>query len=134
MSYSSLRTLSNNNQVAVTDYDKSPNTSRLSTITPGVFGPYIWGHLHITTRHLPENINPAIVPHIINTLQAIPLLVPCESCALHSGNFMTANKDRLMKLKTGSEFFDFTVDFHNFVNTRLGKRIISYEEARDMWK
>jgi FAD-linked sulfhydryl oxidase len=131
MSYATLKKC---NDIPSSILDKGARESKKPTsMAPGVFGPHIWAYLHISTRHMPENINPAIIPHIINTIHAIPLMVPCENCALHSGNFITSTKSKLASLKTGSEFFNYTVDFHNFVNQRLGKRIITYEEAKERW-
>lgn len=104
------------------------------TSSPQVFGPPTWAYLHISTAYLPEHLNETIATQVRNTLIAVPAMVPCESCALHSGNFMIENKARLESLKSGSDFFKFTVDLHNFVNERLGKQIISYAKAKEIWK
>jgi hypothetical protein len=101
---------------------------------PAVFGPAYWAYLHISTIHLPDNLNPVIAEQIRNVILAIPVTVPCDACSLHSGNFIAQNKTKLMSLKTGKDFFNFTVDLHNFANNRLGKNIVSYDEAREMWK
>jgi hypothetical protein len=124
MSYSTLQTIGYTNS----------SKQALSSSNPAVFGPVFWSYYHIITMHLPENLNPVIADQIRNVILAIPVTVPCDACSLHSGNYMTLNKDKIMALKTGSDFFNFIVDIHNFVNKRLGKRIISYEEARNIWK
>ena len=134
MSYSNLSTFCSRKPVAVSDADIVASHQQMSTASPAVFGPHIWAYLHTSTIHLPENLNQAVATHAINTILAIPVMVPCDSCSMHSGNFISENKNRILSLKTGSEFFNFTVDFHNFVNKRLGKRTVSYEEARALWK
>ena len=117
-----------------TDTVSEPVTAKLPTSSPAVFGPPTWAYLHISTAHLPEQLNPVVADQVRKTLYALPLMVPCEACSLHSGNFMSANKDRLDSLKSGSDFFKFTVDLHNFVNTRLGRKQMSYEDAIAIWK
>jgi len=120
-------------QKCAVELDEPKSSQHQSTSSPLVFGPPTWAYLHISTAHLPENLNPIIATQVRNTLYALPLMVPCDACSLHSGNFMTENKARLDSLKTGSEFFKFTVDLHNFVNKRLGKRVVGYDEARATW-
>jgi hypothetical protein len=132
MSYINLRNYASP-PASVMDNGAGIVQKKQTTMSPLVFGPHIWAYLHISTRHLPENINPSIIPHIINTILAIPLMVPCDACSLHSGNFISSTKERLLSLKTGPGFFNYTVDFHNFVNDRLGKRPMSYEEAKERW-
>lgn len=134
MSYSHLKKLCTSEPIPVSDATIQATNQPMSTASPSVFGPHIWAYLHISTAHLPENLNPAVAQQVKNTIAAIPVMLPCESCSIHSGNFMTSNRDRLMGLTTGSDFFKFTVDFHNFVNNRLGKRTISLNEAIAMWK
>ena len=113
---------------------KSDEDLKIPKSSPSVFGPPTWAYLHLSTAHLPENLNPVVAEQVKNTLRAIPLMVPCDACSLHSGNFMVSNKDRIDTLKTGSDFFKFTVDLHNFVNKRLNKKLVSYEDALAMWK
>ena len=132
--YTMLNSYCSHNPVSVVDKNMRVSSATKSTKSPQVFGPPTWAYLHISTVHLPENLNPTIATHVRNTLVAVPAMVPCDSCALHSGNFMLENKAKLESLKTGSDFFNFTVDLHNFVNKRLGKPTITYSKARDLWK
>ena len=133
MTYHMINSYCTHKPFMVVDNHPSISKTKLPSSSPAVFGPPTWAYLHIATIHLPEDLNPVVATQVRNTMLAIPVMVPCEACALHSGNFMTANKARLDSLKTGSEFFNFTVDLHNFVNQRLGKKIVTYEEARTTW-
>lgn len=121
---------------AITDIKESEDDKKrgISTSSPEVFGPPTWAYLHSTTFHLPEQLNPIVAQQVRNTLYAIPVMVPCDKCSLHSGNYITANKERIEAAKTGSEFFHITVDLHNFVNDKLGKRRLNYDEAAERWK
>ena len=133
MSYTVLQT-NCKQPTAVSDASVVESKQKSTSSSPSVFGPVYWGYLHIATVHLPEKLNPIIAEQIRNVILAIPVTVPCDVCSLHSGNFMSQNKDKLLALKTGPEFFNFTVDLHNLVNKRLGKHVASYEEARNYWK
>lgn len=134
MSYQILGGYCSHSQKVATDsLLPKQGESRVPKSSPTVFGPPTWAYLHISTAYLPENLNPVVAAQVRNTLYALPVMIPCETCSLHSGNYMTTNKERIESLKTGSDFFSFTVDLHNFVNKRLGKKVVSVAEARKMW-
>lgn len=55
----------------------------------------------------------------------IPVLIPCETCKEHATNYIEEHKHKLMEIcKTKKDLFKFFVDFHNFVNKRLGKKLL----------
>lgn len=107
---------------------------RDKTSDPMVFGPPTWAYLHISTAHLPEIVSPMVIKHIKNSIIAVPLMVPCEKCTIHMGNYIESRMKDITKAKTGSELFKITIDMHNFVNKRLGRSQYSYEEAYKRWK
>lgn len=109
--------------------DKLPKTS-----DPTVFGPHTWAYLHISTAHLPEILNPLVAKHIKNSIIAVPLMVPCEKCTIHMGNYIDSRMKDINKATTGSELFKITIDMHNFVNKRLGRAQYSYDDAYKRWK
>lgn len=53
--------------------------------------------------------------------------VPCGECRRH---WLEMFKRTPIE---SHRYFDWTVDRHNEVNARLGKPVISYEEARRIW-
>ena len=106
----------------------------LPTSSPDIFGPPVWAYLHISTVHLPEDPSPVTIQHVRNTIFAVPMLVPCEKCTIHMGNYLESRRGEIEKLKSGSGFFKMTVDMHNFVNKRLSRPTFSYEEAYQLWK
>ena len=108
--------------------------TQLSTSSPEVFGPAVWFTLHNGAAHLPENISPVSLARIRYFIDGIPdMLVACASCVDHSRAYIENNKQKINKLKTGTDIFNFYVDFHNHVNKRLNKRVFSYEEARNLY-
>lgn len=98
---------------------------------PHVFGPPIWYTLHNAASHYPEEASPIYAEKMRNIILAIPLLLPCKTCKLHATAFIEDVKDYLPDIcASRKNLFNFFVDFHNFVNKRLDKPIVSYEEAK----
>ena len=53
--------------------------------------------------------------------------VPCGECRKHWLAMIAKTPPDF------SRYFEWTVDRHNEVNTRIGKKVISYEAARQIW-
>ena len=137
MSYSMFNSYCSHNPISVVDNIPSKvqvKGEALPTSSPEIFGPPAWAYLHISTVYLPENLNPLVATHIRNTIFAVPSMIPCEKCTIHIGNYIESRSMQIEKMTSGSEFFKLTVDMHNFVNERLGKKIMSYDQAFDFWK
>jgi hypothetical protein len=101
---------------------------------PHVFGPPIWFTLHNAASHYPIEASPIYAEKMKNIITAIPLLLPCQTCKLHSTAFIEQIKDFLPDIcASRKNLFEFFVDFHNFVNKRLEKPIISYEQAHVLY-
>jgi hypothetical protein len=101
---------------------------------PAVFGPPLWFSLHNASAFYPEKASPLHAERMKNVILGIPVLIPCEACKEHATNYIEQHKHYLMEIcKTKNDLFKFLVDFHNFVNHRLGKRVICYEEAHNLY-
>jgi len=85
-------------------------------------GPGIWRRLH--TLALAWGGDKEGLRQI---LSGITNSVPCGSCKKHWVELITAKPPACT---TSEEFFQLTVDWHNAVNERIGKPVISVEEAR----
>ncbi len=109
------------------------HTKKINTKTPDVFGPAFWFTLHNGTIHLPEILSPISANRIKGFLKGIPEMVPCTDCSEHARAFIEANMSKIENLQKGEDAFRFTVDFHNYVNLRLGKPVMKYEIARDLY-
>ena len=77
------------------------------------------------------NASPLVKQRILNRIQAIPYEVPCKTCQIHASAYIESLSDYdLDKIVSGRDnLFKFYVDFHNAVNTRLGKPIWTYQQA-----
>ena len=105
-----------------------------STKSPEIFGPAFWFMLHSGSVHLPKTLSPVSIKRIQGFANGIPEMVPCDQCSEHARAFIESNKGRLEDIKSGDDVFLFYVDFHNYVNKRLGKPIMSHETAYKMYK
>jgi hypothetical protein len=101
---------------------------------PDVFGPPLWFTLHNSSAYYPENASPVVVERMKGFILGLPYMIPCPECASHASQYIEENLDNLEVFTSGREMlFAFFCDFHNYVNTRLGKRVVSLEEAKKMF-
>jgi hypothetical protein len=98
------------------------------------WGAHFWAYLHTLT--IVDTDEPAIQirdsEHVIEILREIHRVIPCHKCAAHFQTFFQTEiegRDRVHKM----ELFDLLVEYHNQINQRLGKSIMSIEEARLKW-
>jgi hypothetical protein len=105
-----------------------------SSAAPDIFGPPVWFTLHNGAAHLPQDISPISMSRIRGFIDGIPdMVVACTACSEHARAFIENNKSRINSMKTGDDVFNFYVDFHNYVNQRLGKPLMSHADARKLY-
>ena len=99
-----------------------------------VWGPPFWFTLHNGSIKYPIRANDYYKEHMKYFIMGIPVMIPCDKCKCHAMNYITSRKDEINEAVTGRvKLFKFFVDFHNDVNRRKGKRILSYVEAYDLY-
>jgi len=97
---------------------------------PAVFGPPLWFSLHNASSYYPEKASPVHAERMKNIIIGLPVLLPCETCKEHATAYIENNKHKLSEIcKTKQDVFKFFVEFHNYVNQRLGKKVLTFEEA-----
>lgn len=105
-----------------------------STSSPQIFGPPLWFSLHNASAHYPINPSPITSERMKNIIIGIPVLLPCKNCSEHATAYIEKNFDRLDDIcSTRDKLFKFFVDFHNYVNVRYNKPVMSYEDAYKMY-
>lgn len=119
--------------------EKSPTVSSSDTCTyqnikgsnkPHVWGPPWWYTLHNGALHYPEHAGPLHIERMKNFIIGIPIMVPCLNCKEHATAFIEKHKSKLDTICAGKDsLFKFFVDFHNQVNKRYNKPVLSYDEA-----
>ena len=89
---------------------------------PSAWGPSGWTMLHsmaLEADRIDDSTFPDFVDSYIKHL-------PCEACKSHAQKY-------LLQWPVERPYFDWTVQFHNAVNIRLGKPEMDPNGARDMW-
>ena len=111
-------------------YEEEEEKKKKKGNDPSVFGPPLWFSLHNASAYYPAKASTLHAERMKHVILGIPVLIPCETCKEHATNYIEQHKHKLIDIcKTKKDLFEFFVDFHNFVNKRLGKKVISYEEA-----
>ena len=97
---------------------------------PEVWGPAFWFSLHNGAIYYPIKASPTWCERMKYFILGIPVMVPCEKCSDHATAYIEANYDNLDNAVSGRDaLFKFYLDFHNFVNKRVGKKDMSLAEA-----
>ena len=98
------------------------------------WGNQLWAYLHTIT--IIDNDEPLIQlresVRAIEILRGIPSIIPCHRCADHYRIFFQTEiegRDRFQRM----ELFDLVVEYHNQINQKLGKPIMSLAEAKSQW-
>ena len=102
---------------------------------PNTWGPSFWFTLHNGAANYPTNPSPYAINQMTKFVSSIPIMLPCENCSEHARAFIEKIYNQLPQICSSRDtLFDFFVDFHNYVNARFDKPIVSYSEARILWK
>ena len=101
-------------------------------LDPNLFGKYIWGAMHFTALGAPKIFDASNSSAYRIFYGQIPYVIPCASCGEHLKEVYASNPIE-NALTSAEELFKWTVDVHNNVNKRLGKPVVSVEEARAYW-
>lgn len=96
-------------------------------LKPALWGADQWGVIHVNAKRL-DGFREAGAKVWVERLQAwfrcLPEGLPCEGCYEHARQYLQEHP-----LPEDAQAFAWSVDFHNHVNARLGKRQFSVAEA-----
>lgn len=84
-----------------------------------VWGPHFWKVLHLACFY--KTATPEFVREFANAL-------PCTSCRMHFNDLINDNP----LPECTDSMFEWSVSIHNLVNARLGKPVISLQQATDL--
>lgn len=93
---------------------------------PRSWGPSLWRYLHIMSMNYPTNPTQHDYMFYQNFLNYLGHTLPCPTCKFHYQEYLKTNPPNLSDKHT---FVYWTIDLHNDVNKRTGKKIYSYDEA-----
>lgn len=138
MSYQNAEVYLNGKDLMNNRYNQNlqiPTTVKLESSNPKVWGPKFWASLHISALHYPKKASPIVNKMMQNRILAIPIELPCAHCRPHAFTYIETRKHELETVcSSNTNLFNFYVDFHNYVNNRYNKPIVSYDDARKMWE
>ena len=101
---------------------------------PQIFGPPLWFVLHNAAAHYPPFPAPVERERMKNVILGLPTLLPCLECKEHATAHIERNRANLDAIVASRDnLVRFFVDFHNYVNKRLGKSIFTYEQAARLY-
>ena len=99
---------------------------------PGDWGYLFWSLMHasgqVYRQKYPEALPQGVSEQIELFLNRLCSYLPCPACKIHCASHMRLNPPRF---QSGTEYWQFTVDFHNHVNKhkKPPAMTITYEEA-----
>ena len=102
-------------------------------ISPEIWGPYVWGALHLVCLGAPEKLDAAQRIAYQTFVTQLPYVIPCSTCAEH----LLANLKTLpveAALDGRDSLFSWSVRLHNLVNQQLKKPTITEDEAKRHWE
>lgn len=106
----------------------------VNTADPNVWGPPFWFSYHNGAAHYPVKASKYHKERMKGVILGIPVLMPCVGCKPHAIAYIESRMSEMDHIVSGREPLSrFFVDFHNKVNERYRKRIVSYEEAKKMY-
>lgn len=91
-------------------------------IPPEKWGPYFWGVIHLGC------LTGSMTPEFISMY---PSVLPCSACSKHFAEVLQENP--FPDSRDPMIMFQWSVHVHNVVNARIGKPILTVEEAFAAW-
>lgn len=96
------------------------------------WGPSTWDFMHLIAHSIDDNSTVGEINVVYTFIYRICLTLPCPDCVSHAKIFL--QEVRFNSLNTAEKLRQFLYMFHNAVNKRLGKRMISYIEVCEKYK
>ena len=92
----------------------------------------LWRSLHTIAINYPVNPTDDQIKEADLFVTTLYKFVKCSRCARHTADYIDNNYN-IEICKSQESFFKFFWEFHNSVNNRLNKKIISYEDALKLY-
>lgn len=113
------------------DYEKMKKMSS----NPKLWGPHLWYYLHYSSMNYPENPTPQQINAMKDFLCNLSVTIPCKNCSRHYNKYIQNHRENLQKICSDkNNLINFLIDIHNEVNKRNNKPVLSYEDAKNLYK
>lgn len=96
------------------------------------WGNITWKLLHSLAAQVNEDKFPEVRDKLINIIINTCKNLPCPYCKDHATN-KVIKRAYINNIKTKAHYIEFLRQLHNIVNIKLGKKIYSREEIKDMY-
>lgn len=101
---------------------------------PKIWGPSFWFTLHNGANNYPKEASKIVIEKMKGFIIGLPYMIVCKECSTHAQEHIESKMNELDKICSGrTSLFNFFVDFHNYVNKRYNKPLLSYEEAEKIY-
>jgi hypothetical protein len=98
---------------------------------PKYIGPGYWTAWHIKSLHADDKNKKS---EVARSIVVDIIYFPCMNCRNHAKDYVRKNPlMEAIKKDDPLSLFIWTVNFHNFVNMRLGKTMINWQQAKKLW-
>lgn len=99
-----------------------------------VWGPLLWKAMHIITFNYPEQPTYDDKQQMRQFFWYLALVLPCSACRQHFQQVLKDTNPIENHLESRNDLTRWLVNVHNQVNQRLGKAILSYEQAVQLYE
>lgn len=98
----------------------------LYNMSKNVWGPPTWRLLHCLCVKAKDTMTPPQIKDLKTIIERIVSHLPCPMCSTHASSYFKLNKFNAITTLAQLRYFMFV--FHNNVNSRINKPLITYEE------
>jgi hypothetical protein len=98
---------------------------------PALWGASLWRSVHAVAMGYPERPSAADTAAYRRFYTELHAVLPCQTCADHYKAYVSSNPITDRDIASAEALFAWTVRLHNDVNARLGKPVISLDEAHE---
>jgi hypothetical protein len=100
---------------------------------PDIWGKYIWLTIHLVSIGYPKIPNDSDKTDYKEFYENLYKILPCYTCAENYKKHLLILPLSDSVLESNKTLFNWTIDMHNIVNKMLGKPIITYSKAYEMY-
>lgn len=117
------------------DPELQPKPTNMKHADPTLWGPHLWAYLHYSAINYPTKPTRKQQQDMKEWLCCLSATIPCKNCSTHYNKYIEQHRSQMDNIcSSRDKLFNFLVDIHNKVNKRNGKREISYEEAKQIYR
>ena len=91
----------------------------------------MWVFIHLLSLHATTN---ELKNNYIMTINSLCQNFPCEQCKPDFENFIKTHPIQNYKIESSAGLFKWSWELHNFVNNKLHKQPMKYDDALQLYK